>query len=172
LNSAVSFLFQFPPEVLCVRILSFLSGPPNYGVRNTSLQSAASDYEKIAQGLFTRRAVVDVFAIGTANIDLEAFERLSSTGNGSIMIYPDLDNASLPQDLFARVQRSHGFDCMLRLSCSRGFKVSSLLFNFVACTTTFNHRNSAWFEPPETVHIVQVARAYGNLFSDREFENL
>jgi hypothetical protein len=119
-----SYLPQFPSSVLCIRVLSFLSGPPNHGVGNTSLQSAASHYEKIAQGLFTRRAVVDVFAIGTADIDLEVFERLSSTGNGSIMIYPDLDNASLPQDLFARVQRSHGFDCMLRLRCSRGFKVA------------------------------------------------
>jgi hypothetical protein len=95
------------------------------------------DYEKIAQGLFTRHAVVDVFAIGTADIDLEAFERLSSTGNGSIMIYPDLDNASLPQDLFARVQRSHGFNCMLRLRCSRGFKVSFVPFCIVFACKSF-----------------------------------
>jgi hypothetical protein len=77
----------------------------------------------MAAGLAARRAVVDVFAVGTADINLEAFECLSATGNGSIMVYPDLDNASLPQDLFARVQRSHGYECMLRLRCSRGFKV-------------------------------------------------
>lgn len=118
--------FQFPSTVLCVRILTFLSGPPNHGVGNTSLKSSASEYEKIAEGLATRHAVVDVFAIGTAEIGLESFVCLSSIGNGSIMIYPDLENASLPQDLFARVQRNHGFDCMLRLRCSRGFKVPVL----------------------------------------------
>jgi hypothetical protein len=108
--------------------LTFLTGPPNHGVGNTSLKSAASEYEKIAEGLATRHAVVDVYAVGTAEINLESFLSLSSTGNGSVMIYPDLDNASLPQDLFARVQRNHGFDCMLRLRCSRGFKVLILLF--------------------------------------------
>jgi hypothetical protein len=102
-----------------------------------------------------------VFAIGTADIDLEAFGSLSSTGNGSIMIYPDLDNASLPQDLFARVQRSHGFDCMLRLRCSRGFKVTFI--NFLSIPYVNN---------TETLHVYQVARSYGNLFPDREFENL
>jgi hypothetical protein len=109
--------------VLCIRILAFVYGPPNHGIGSTSSKSAASDYQKLAEGLSRRRAVVDVFAVGAVDPDLEVFDCLSSTGNGSIMIYPDLENASLPQDLFVRVQRSQGFDCMLRLRTSRGFKV-------------------------------------------------
>lgn len=110
--------------------------------------------------------------MGTAEVDLEHFECLSSKGNGSIMIYPDLDNASLPQDLFARVQRNHGFDCMLRLRCSRGFKVIALFFvAFVSfAADPFRHSSAPHSRP--FILIAQVARAYGNLFPDREFENL
>lgn len=165
---------QFPPAVLCVRILSFLYGPPNHGVGNSSLKSAASDYKKLAEGLFLRRAVVDVFAIGTADVALETFECLSSNGNGSIMIYPDVDNASLPQDLFARVQRSHGFDCMLRLRCSRGFKVWLVpcVFSHIPSMRVCLRSNVGPVGIAVTLHCLQVARAYGNLFPDREFENL
>lgn len=88
------------------------------------------------------------------------------------MIYPDLDNASLPQDLFARVQRDHGFDCMLRLRCSRGFKVIVLFFVAIIPFAADPSRHSSASHSSPFIFIAQVARAYGNLFPDREFENL
>jgi hypothetical protein len=65
---------------------------------------------------------VDLFVITNEYTDLASLKYLSIESGGSLILYSNTDEATLPQDLYRMLSRPYAFGCVLRIRTSPEFK--------------------------------------------------
>ncbi|KAG4198353.1 hypothetical protein ERO13_A05G080300v2 [Gossypium hirsutum] len=118
------------------RVFAFLSGPPDYGpgqldTRRYGEQYASKGedadcallpeqtpfYKDLAAVAVQAGVCVDIFAVTNEYTDLAYLKFLSIESDGSLFLYANTDDSTLPQDI-----RPYAFNCVLRLRKSTEFK--------------------------------------------------
>ncbi|KAK5830495.1 hypothetical protein PVK06_014290 [Gossypium arboreum] len=118
------------------RVFAFLSGPPDYGpgqldTRRYGEQYASKGedadcallpeqtpfYKDLAAVAVQAGVCVDIFAVTNEYTDLAYLKFLSIESDGSLFLYANTDDSTLPQDI-----RPYTFNCVLRLRTSTEFK--------------------------------------------------
>ncbi|CAI9105648.1 OLC1v1004624C1 [Oldenlandia corymbosa var. corymbosa] len=124
------------------RIFAFLSGPPDYGAgqldtRRYGEQYASKGedadrallpeqtpfYKDLAAVAVQAGVCVDIFAVTNEYTDLASLKFLSIESGGSLFLYANTDNSTLPQDMYRMLSRPYAFNCVLRLRTSSEFKI-------------------------------------------------
>ncbi|KAF5751720.1 Sec23/sec24 transport family protein isoform 1 [Tripterygium wilfordii] len=123
------------------RVFAFLSGPPDYGAgqldtRRYGEQYASKGedadrallpeqtpfYKDLAAVAVQAGVCVDIFAVTNEYTDLASLKFLSIESGGSLFLYSNPDDSTLPQDLYRMLSRPYAFTCVLRLRTSSEFK--------------------------------------------------
>jgi len=123
------------------RVFAFLSGPPDYGAgqldtRRYGEQYASKRidadkallpeqtpfYKDLAANAAESGVCVDLFIITNEYTDLASLKYLSIESGGSLILYSNTDEATLPQDLYRMLSRPYAFGCVLRIRTSPEFK--------------------------------------------------
>eukprot|EP00249_Psilotum_nudum_P022659 c28602_g1_i1 orf=222-2453(+) len=123
------------------RVFAFLSGPPDYGAGQLDtrrygeqyafkgedadkalLPEQTSFYKDLAAMAVQAGVCVDIFAISNEYTDLASLKFLCIESGGSLFLYSNMDDATLPQDLYRMLSRPYAFGCVLRLRTSSQFK--------------------------------------------------
>ncbi|KAL6005289.1 Protein transport protein S23 D [Asimina triloba] len=123
------------------RVFAFLSGPPDYGAgqldtRRYGEQYASKGedadralipeqtpfYKQLATVAVQSGVCVDIFAITNEYTDLASLKFLSIDSGGSLFLYSNTDDSTLPQDMYRMLSRPYAFGCILRLRTSSEFK--------------------------------------------------
>ncbi|KAG4141458.1 hypothetical protein ERO13_D06G076550v2 [Gossypium hirsutum] len=65
---------------------------------------------------------VDIFAVTNEYTDLASLKFLSIESGGSLFLYANTDDSTLPQDMYQMLSRPYAFTCVLRLRTSIEFK--------------------------------------------------
>ncbi|KAG2674414.1 hypothetical protein I3843_13G118700 [Carya illinoinensis] len=123
------------------RIFAFLSGPPDYGAgqldtRRYGEQYASKGedadrallpeqtpfYKDLAAVAVQAGVCVDIFAVTNEYTDLASLKFLSIESGGSLFLYSNSDDSTLPQDMYRMLSRPYAFGCILRLRTSSEFK--------------------------------------------------
>ncbi|KAG4119491.1 hypothetical protein ERO13_D11G083850v2 [Gossypium hirsutum] len=66
---------------------------------------------------------VDIFAVTNEYTDLASLKFISIESGGSLFLYANTDDSTLPQDMLYRMlSRPYAFTCVLRLRTSTKFK--------------------------------------------------
>ncbi|KAK4440604.1 putative protein, mitochondrial [Sesamum alatum] len=131
------------------RVFAFLSGPPDYGLGQLDTrrdgEQDASEGEDADCALITEQTpfykdlaalavqagiCVDIFAVTDEYTDLASLKFLSIESGGSLFLYSNTDDSTLPQDMFRMLSRPHAFNCVLRLRTSSEFKLDHLFGHF------------------------------------------
>nr|KJB55613.1 hypothetical protein B456_009G085000 [Gossypium raimondii]KJB55614.1 hypothetical protein B456_009G085000 [Gossypium raimondii] len=118
------------------RVFACLSGPPDYGpgqldTRRYGEQYASKGedadcallpeqtpfYKDLAAVAVQAGVCVDIFAVTNEYTDLASLKFLSIESGGSLFLYANTDDSTLPQDI-----RPYAFNCVLRLRTSTEFK--------------------------------------------------
>ncbi|CAA0841313.1 sec23/sec24 transport family protein [Striga hermonthica] len=124
------------------RVFAFLSGPPDYGLgqldtRRYGEQYASKGedadrallpeqtpfYRDLAAGAVQSGVCVDIFAVTNEYTDLASLKFLSIESGGSLFLYSNTDDSTLPQDMYRMLSRPHAFNCVLRVRTSSEFKL-------------------------------------------------
>ncbi|KAJ6671769.1 SEC24-RELATED PROTEIN [Salix viminalis] len=123
------------------RVFAFLSGPPDYGAgqldtRRYGEQYASKGedadkallpeqtpfYKDLAAVAVQAGVCVDIFAVTNEYTDLASLKFLSIESGGSLFLYSNTDDSTLPQDMYRMLSRPYAFGCILRLRTSSEFK--------------------------------------------------
>ncbi|KAL5832576.1 hypothetical protein ACOSQ3_016250 [Xanthoceras sorbifolium] len=123
------------------RVFAFLSGPPDHGAgqldtRRYGEQYASKGedadrallpeqtpfYKDLAAVAVQAGVCVDLFAITNEYTDLASLKFLSIESGGSLFLYSNTDESTLPQDMYRMLSRPYAFNCILRLRTSSEFK--------------------------------------------------
>ncbi|KAK1322851.1 hypothetical protein QJS10_CPA02g00990 [Acorus calamus] len=123
------------------RVFAFLSGPPDYGAgqldtRRYGEQYASKGedadlallpeqtpfYRSLAATAVQAGVCVDIFAVTNEYTDLASLKFLSIDSGGSLFLYANTDDSTLPQDMYRMLSRPYAFNCVLRLRTSTDFK--------------------------------------------------
>ncbi|XP_039004723.1 protein transport protein SEC24-like [Hibiscus syriacus] len=123
------------------RVFAFLSGPPDYGpgqldTRRYGEQYASKGedadrallpeqtpfYKDLAAVAVQAGVCVDIFAVTNEYTDLASLKFLSIESGGSLFLYSNTDDSTLPQDMYRMLSRPYAFNCVLRLRTSTEFK--------------------------------------------------
>ncbi|OAY38211.1 protein transport protein SEC24 [Manihot esculenta] len=123
------------------RVFAFLSGPPDYGAgqldtRRYGEQYASKGedadrallpeqtpfYKDLAAVAVQAGVCVDIFAVTNEYTDLASLKFLSIESGGSLFLYSNTDDSTLPQDIYRMLSRPYAFGCILRLRTSSEFK--------------------------------------------------
>ncbi|KAF8397881.1 hypothetical protein HHK36_016806 [Tetracentron sinense] len=123
------------------RVFAFLSGPPDYGAgqldtRRYGEQYASKGedadrallpeqtpfYKDLAAVAVQAGVCVDIFAVTNEYTDLASLKFLSIESGGSLFLYSNTDDSTLPQDMYRMLSRPYAFGCVLRLRTSTEFK--------------------------------------------------
>ncbi|KAK6272312.1 hypothetical protein POUND7_009395 [Theobroma cacao] len=123
------------------RVFAFLSGPPDYGpgqldTRRYGEQYASKGedadrallpeqtpfYKDLAAVAVQAGVCVDIFAVTNEYTDLASLKFLSIESGGSLFLYTNADDSTLPQDMYRMLSRPYAFNCVLRLRTSTEFK--------------------------------------------------
>lgn len=123
------------------RVFAFLSGPPDFGAgqldtRRYGEQYASKGedadrallpeqtpfYKDLAAVAVQSGVCVDLFAITNEYTDLASLKFLSIESGGSLFLYSNTDDSTLPQDMYRMLSRPYAFNCVLRLRTSSEFK--------------------------------------------------
>ncbi|KAJ4980050.1 hypothetical protein NE237_010830 [Protea cynaroides] len=123
------------------RIFAFLSGPPDYGAgqldtRRYGEQYASKRedadrallppqtpfYKDLAAVAVQAGVCVDIFAVTNEYTDLASLKFLSIESGGSLFLYSNTDDSTLPQDMYRMLIRPYAFGCVLRVRTSNEFK--------------------------------------------------
>ncbi|KAK2980179.1 hypothetical protein RJ640_007269 [Escallonia rubra] len=123
------------------RVFAFLSGPPDYGAgqldtRRYGEQYASKGedadrallpeqtpfYKDLAAVAVQAGVCVDIFAVTNEYTDLASLKFLSIESGGSLFLYSNTDDSTLPQDMYRMLSRPYAFNCILRLRTSSEFK--------------------------------------------------
>ncbi|XP_059627638.1 protein transport protein SEC23 D [Cornus florida] len=123
------------------RVFAFLSGPPDYGAgqldtRRYGEQYASKGedadrallpeqtpfYKDLAAVAVQAGVCVDIFAVTNEYTDLASLKFLSIESGGSLFLYSNTDDSTLPQDMYRMLSRPYAFNCVLRLRTSSEFK--------------------------------------------------
>ncbi|GMH12173.1 hypothetical protein Nepgr_014014 [Nepenthes gracilis] len=124
------------------RVFAFLSGAPDYGAgqldtRRYGEQYASKGedadrsllpeqtpfYKELAAVAVQAGVCVDIFAVTNEYTDLASLKFLSIESGGSLFLYPNTDDSTLPQDMYRMLSRPYAFNCILRLRTSTEFKL-------------------------------------------------
>ncbi|KAG8371163.1 hypothetical protein BUALT_Bualt13G0058100 [Buddleja alternifolia] len=124
------------------RVFAFLSGPPDYGLgqldtRRYGEQYASKGedadrallpeqtpfYKDLAAVAVQAGVCVDIFAVTNEYTDLASLKFLSIESGGSLFLYSNTDDSTLPQDMYRMLSRPYAFNCVLRLRASSEFKL-------------------------------------------------
>ncbi|KAL4591727.1 hypothetical protein LXL04_004698 [Taraxacum kok-saghyz] len=123
------------------RIFAFLSGPPDYGpgqldTRRYGEQYASKGedaelallpeqtpfYKDLAAVAVEAGVCIDILAVTNEYTDLASLKFLSIDSGGSLFLYPNTDDSTLPQDMYRMLTRPYAFNCVMRLRTSTEFK--------------------------------------------------
>lgn len=123
------------------RVFAFLSGPPDFGAgqldtRRYGEQYASKGedadrallpeqtpfYKDLAAVAVQAGVCVDIFAVTNEYTDLASLKFLSIESGGSLFLYSNTDDSTLPQDMYRMLSRPYAFNCILRLRTSTEFK--------------------------------------------------
>ncbi|KAH8497807.1 hypothetical protein Peur_073074 [Populus x canadensis] len=123
------------------RVFAFMSGPPDYGAgqldtRRYGEQYASKGedadrallpeqtpfYKDLAVVAVQAGVCVDIFAVTNEYTDLASLKFLSIESGGSLFLYSNTDDSTLPQDMYRMLSRPYAFGCILRLRTSSEFK--------------------------------------------------
>ncbi|OWM73650.1 hypothetical protein CDL15_Pgr026749 [Punica granatum] len=123
------------------RVFAFLSGPPDFGAgqldtRRYGEQYASKGedadrallpeqtpfYKELAAVAVQAGVCVDIFAVTNEYTDLASLKFLSIDSGGSLFLYSNTDDSTLPQDMYRMLSRPYAFGCILRLRTSSEFK--------------------------------------------------
>ncbi|BAS94260.1 protein transport protein SEC23 D [Oryza sativa Japonica Group] len=123
------------------RVFAFLSGAPDYGdgqldTRRYGEQYASKGedpdlallpeqipfYKDLAAVAVQAGVCVDIFAITDEYTDLASLKFLSIESGGSLFLYTNTDDSTLPQDIYRLLSRPYAFGCVLRLRTSSDFE--------------------------------------------------
>ncbi|XP_020092690.1 protein transport protein Sec24-like At3g07100 isoform X1 [Ananas comosus] len=123
------------------RVFAFLSGAPDYGAgqldtRRYGEQYASKGedadrallpeqtpfYRDLAAVAVQAGVCVDIFAVTNEYTDLASLKFLSIESGGSLFLYANTDDSTLPQDMYRMLSRPYAFGCMLRLRTSSDFR--------------------------------------------------
>ncbi|XP_065867015.1 protein transport protein SEC23 D isoform X2 [Euphorbia lathyris] len=123
------------------RVFAFISGPPDYGAgqldtRRYGEQYASKGedadrallpeqtpfYKDLAAVAVQAGVCVDIFAVTNEYTDLASLKFLSIESGGSLFLYSNTDDSTLPQDIYRMLSRPYAFGCILRLRTSSEFK--------------------------------------------------
>ncbi|XP_010245214.1 PREDICTED: protein transport protein Sec24-like At3g07100 [Nelumbo nucifera] len=124
------------------RVFAFMSGPPDYGAgqldtRRYGEQYASKGedadrallpeqtpfYKDLAAVAVQSGVCVDIFAVTNEYTDLASLKFLSIESGGSLFLYSNTDDSTLPQDMYRMLSRPYAFGCILRLRTSSEFKL-------------------------------------------------
>ncbi|KAI3461288.1 hypothetical protein Pfo_017951 [Paulownia fortunei] len=124
------------------RVFAFLSGPPDYGLgqldtRRYGEQYASKGedadrallpeqtpfYKDLAAVAVQAGVCVDIFAVTNEYTDLASLKFLSIESGGSLFLYSNTDDSTLPQDMYRMLSRPYAFNCVLRVRTSSEFKL-------------------------------------------------
>lgn len=123
------------------RVFAFLSGAPDYGdgqldTRRYGEQYASKGedadlallpeqipfYRDLAAVAVQAGVCVDIFAVTDEYTDLASLKFLSIESGGSLFLYANTDDSTLPQDIYRLLSRPYAFGCVLRLRTSSDFE--------------------------------------------------
>ncbi|XP_050234495.1 protein transport protein SEC23 D isoform X1 [Mercurialis annua] len=123
------------------RVFAFISGPPDYGAgqldtRRYGEQYASKGedadrallpeqtpfYKDLAAVAVQAGVCVDIFAVTNEYTDLASLKFLSIDSGGSLFLYSNTDDSTLPQDIYRMLSRPYAFGCILRMRTSSEFK--------------------------------------------------
>lgn len=159
------------------RIFVFLSGPPNYGAGrldtrsnedhstrkvvdsdHTLLPEQTRFYTNLAASAVQAGVCVDLFAITNEYTDLTSLKVLSVESGGSLFLYSNTDESTLPQDIYKMLTCPYAFGCVLRLRTSSEFKI----------TDSYGH----FFPDPQYMHVqhINCCDSFASYTYDFEFE--
>ncbi|WOL03496.1 protein transport protein SEC23-like [Canna indica] len=124
------------------RVFAFLSGPPDYGAGQLDtgrygeqyaskredadralLPEQTPFYKDLAAVAVQAGVCVDIFAVTDEYTDLASLKYLSIESGGSLFLYANMDDSTLPQDMYRMLSRPYAFGCILRLRTSSDFKL-------------------------------------------------
>ncbi|KAG9440267.1 hypothetical protein H6P81_020432 [Aristolochia fimbriata] len=133
------------------RVFAFLSGPPDYGAgqldtRRYGEQYASKGedadrallpeqtpfYKELAAIAVQSGVCVDIFAVTNEYTDLASLKFLSIESGGSLFLYSNTDDSTLPQDMYRMLSRPYAFRCILRLRTSSDFQPGHSYGHFFA----------------------------------------
>ncbi|XP_035841182.1 protein transport protein Sec24D isoform X2 [Helianthus annuus] len=131
------------------RIFAFLSGPPDYGpgqldTRRYGEQYASRGedaelallpeqtpfYKDLAAVAVQAGVCIDILAVTNEYTDLASLKFLSIDSGGSLFLYPNTDDSTLPQDMYRMLSRPYAFNCVMRLRTSTEFKTGNSYGHF------------------------------------------
>ncbi|KAK9072674.1 hypothetical protein SSX86_009109 [Deinandra increscens subsp. villosa] len=131
------------------RIFAFLSGPPDYGpgqldTRRYGEQYASRGedaelallpeqtpfYKDLAAVAVQAGVCIDILAVTNEYTDLASLKFLSIDSGGSLFLYPNTDDSTLPQDMYRMLSRPYAFNCIMRLRTSTEFKTGNSYGHF------------------------------------------
>ncbi|XP_075521989.1 protein transport protein SEC23 D [Primulina tabacum] len=131
------------------RVFAFLSGPPDFGLgqldtRRYGEQYASKGedadrallpeqtpfYKDLAAVAVQAGICVDLFAVTNEYTDLASLKFLSIDSGGSLFLYSNTDDSTLPQDMYRMLSRPYAFNCVMRLRTSSEFKLGHLYGHF------------------------------------------
>jgi hypothetical protein len=132
---------EFGSTFALARVFGFLSGPPDYGAgqldtRRYGEQYASKGedadrallpeqtpfYRDLATVAVQSGVCVDIFAVTNEYTDLASLKFLSIESGGSLFLYANTDDSTLPQDIYRMLSRPYAFNCILRVRTSSEFK--------------------------------------------------
>ncbi|XP_068640152.1 protein transport protein SEC23 D-like isoform X1 [Aristolochia californica] len=136
------------------RVFTFLSGPPDYGASQldtrrygeqyaskgedadcTLLPEQTPFYKELAAVAVQSGVCVDIFAVTNEYTDLASLKFLSIESGGSLFLYSNTDDSTLPQDIYRMLSRSYAFRCILRLRTSSDFQPGRLVWSWRSSKT-------------------------------------
>ncbi|KAI3995544.1 hypothetical protein MKX01_023289 [Papaver californicum] len=160
------------------RVFAFLSGPPDFGAgqldtRRYGEQYASKGedadrallpeqtpfYKELAAVAVQSGVCVDIFAVTNEYTDLASLKFLSIESGGSLFLYSNMDDSTLPQDMYRMLSHSYAFGCVLRLRTSTEYKPG--------------HSYGHFFPDPqyENVQHIICCDSYATYAYDFEFAN-
>lgn len=124
------------------RVFAFLSGAPDFGAGQLDtrrygeqyaskgedadralLPEQTSFYKELAAVAVQAGVCVDLFAVTNEYTDLASLKFLSIESGGSLFLYPNTEDSTLPQDMYRMLSRPYAFNCVLRLRTSSEYKI-------------------------------------------------
>lgn len=93
---------------------------------HTALSAARQFYEQAAVAAASLGVCVDIFVAGVRHAGLAQLEPLANSTGGALFLYPSLEEAAMPQDLYRRLSVPHARAGLLRLRLSRELRAARL----------------------------------------------
>ncbi|ONK71291.1 uncharacterized protein A4U43_C04F6960 [Asparagus officinalis] len=206
MDALISYLSsEYGNTFALARVFAFLSGPPDYGAGQLDtrrygeqyasrredadkalLPEQTPFYKDLAAVAVQAGVCVDIFAVTNEYVDLASLKFLSIESGGSLLLYANTDDSTLPQDMYRMLSRPYAFGCILRLRTSSEFKLGRSFGHFfpdpqyenvqhVICCDSFatyaydfEFANSSGFSRHTGPPVLQIAFQYSIVVPEEE----